>query len=199
MRACAAHRASETAPQSEPRRRSPRYRGSPRWVHSCAATYLSFVLGSECLVPGPWINAPDRGVEKLDGVHNRPVVPESLCRCGDLQRAPRIAGRNHIRGKRCDVSRFPCSELSCRVWLHEIVDARASTANLRFKGGEEFDAGNGLEERARFGAHALSMRQMAGVVIDHTRRDPISGCAWRPEFNEDLRNIANLLADRPRP
>ncbi len=87
----------------------------------------------------------DRGVDQLNGMENRPVVPETSGGCGNLQRAPGVGRRNHIRRERRDVTDFARSELRGRIRLHQVIDPGAATANLRFGWCEQLDTRNPLQ------------------------------------------------------
>ena len=55
-----------------------------------------------------------------------------------------------------------------------------------FRRRHQLHAGNRLEQRARLGAHALPVGEMAGVVIRHAGGNRMAGRARRPDFRQHL-------------
>ncbi len=116
------------------------------------------------------------GVDQFNGMENRPVVPETSGGCGNLQRAPGVGRGNHIRRKRRDVTDFARAELRGRIGLHQVVDPGAAAANLGFLRRQELDAGNPLQQGTRLGTHALTVRQVAWVLVGHAFLE--CACGW---------------------
>src|SRR6185436_8137043 len=110
----------------------------------------------------PWIDATNGGVDELDGVKNRPVIPQPACRRRDLDRATRVRGGNDVGCERGDVARLALTELRGRLGLNEVVDARAAAADVRLERGRERHAWNGLQQRAWLRADALTVREVTG-------------------------------------
>src|SRR5438270_10482476 len=100
-----------------------------------------------------------------------PVVAERPSGRGYLQRTSGVAGRDHVGLERGDVARLALAKLRGRLRLHEIVDARAAAADLRFRGRQQLDAGNRGEQRARLRADTLRVREVTGIVVDDARLD----------------------------
>jgi hypothetical protein len=82
------------------------------------------------------------------------------------------------------VTRFSLSQFGRRFWLHEIVDARASTANLGFHRCQELYPGNGLQEGARLTAHTLSVCEVTRIVIDDASGNRVTDRTWLTELIE---------------
>ena len=113
-------------------------------------------------------------------------MPETPTGRGDLQRAARIGGGNHIRRERRQVAGFAITQIGGGPRLHQVVDAGAPAADLGLGRRDDLHARNGLEQRARFGTHALAVRQVAGVVIGDTGLERMPRRTLRPEFRQEL-------------
>src|SRR5437867_1113114 len=120
-------------------------------------------------------------------MNDRPVMPEPPAGGGDLQDASGITGRNDVGLERGDVARLPFAELRGRLRLHEIVDAGAAAADLRFSRRQQLDSRNRGQQRPRLRAYALRVREVTGVVIDNPRLDWMPRRTRFADLDEQLR------------
>src|SRR5712691_8766720 len=132
-------------------------------------------------------------------MNDRPVMPEPPAGGGDLQDASGIAGRNDVGLERGDVARLPFAELPGRLRLHEIVDAGAAAADLRFRRRQQLDSRNRGEQRPRLRAHALRVREVTGIVIHDARLDRMPRRTRLADLDEQLRYVTYLCAERAGP
>ena len=171
----------------------------PLRAHSCAATYLPRATARFTRPHGvAGIGSANRGVHQLDGVKNRPVVPDTPRRGRDLQRAARIGGRNHIRRRGGQVAHFPLAEVRGRPRRDQVVDAGAAAADFGFGRRHQLDARNRLQQRARLGAHALAVREVTGVVVDDAGRDRAGAARAGGPSSASTCDTSRTLAARAR-
>ena len=106
-------------------------------------------------------DATEGGVEKLDGVENG---KSQTCACEGglhLKDAARIAGDDDAGSERSDEGGLPIAQGVRGMGLDEVVDTRRAAADGRLWNFNKSERGNLREQRARLGAHSLSMLQMA--------------------------------------
>ena len=141
----------------------------------------------------------NRGVDQFNGVENRPVVPDTSGRRGDLQHAARgwpwqsypataaamwrtfarRAGRPAPAGPGCR-----CRRCRSRCPLRPGSAARCP--------------GSPCSSARGCGAHALPVRQMTGVVIDHARRQRTPVARGSPSSTSSSDTSRTLRAERRR-
>ncbi len=128
---------------------------------------------------------------------DRPFIPQDAGGCRDLQRAARIGRGDHVRRERGDVACFTRPQLSGGLWLDQVIDSGAPTADLGFGRCQQLDAGNRLQERARLRPDALAVRQMAGVVVGDGRRRGDGRRVHQADCVEELGHVTHARCKGP--
>src|SRR5699024_953169 len=108
-----------------------------------------------------------------------------------------------------DVGRLAVAELGGRLGVEDVVDPRRAAADLRVRDLDEAHPGDAAQEVARRAHDLLGVPQVAGGVIGDydlpggvgpgrggPHRVPRGD---RPEVDEDLGEVAHLLAEGSRP
>ena len=98
------------------------------------------------------------------------MVPGPFEVRGDLRLAPDVAGDDRMRARRDDRRGFRCAECAGDRRLLQIVKARRSAADLAVWHLAERQSFHRAEQTTWRGAHALCVRQMAGIVICRDER-----------------------------
>ena len=109
---------------------------------------------------------------------------------GDLQEAPRIARHHRVGSGRQDVSGLPVTELYSGVWLKQVVDACRAAADVRFRDLAHLQIRDGPQHASWFGADALCVAQVAGVVIGDPERHRVPRCS-RLQVGEQRHPVAD--------
>ena len=81
--------------------------------------------------------------------------------------------------------------------LDEVVDAGRAAAELPLRGLLELQPRDGVEQRARLGAHLLRVGEVAGVVVGDAHRQRVAR-RLRLELREQLAHVADLRGERLR-
>src|SRR5205823_13535795 len=94
----------------------------------------------------------------------------------DLDRAARVRRGDRLRTGGEQVARLALAQRGGRLGLDQVVDARRAAAQLPLGGLEQLEPGDGAQQRARLLAHALGVREVAGVVVGDLELDrPAAG------------------------
>src|SRR6476646_3102697 len=92
-----------------------------------------------------------------------------LRRAPNLQDATRIGGDDRVGAARLDVVGFAAPEHTGHLGLYQIEDPGAAATDVALGQRLNRDPWYRSEQVARLLAHALSVRQMAGVVIGNAQ------------------------------
>ena len=87
-----------------------------------------------------------------------------------LYHAADVARRDHIRLYGPCIADLALPELTRQFRLFDVVGARRAAAHIAFRNLEQLDAGDGAQQSPRFLGDALSVRQVASVVIGDADR-----------------------------
>ena len=113
-----------------------------------------------------------------------PVVAEATPGGGNLQGAPRVARRDDVGGEGGDVPGLALTKLSCRLWLHEVVDPGTAAADVGLGWCHQLDARNGGEQIAWLASDALRMQEVTRIVVRDARLDRMPGCSGIAQFDQ---------------
>src|SRR5690606_42116959 len=95
-------------------------------------------------------------------------------------------------------SRLAAAELAGGFGIDEVVDTGGAAAEVRLGDLRNVQAGDGAQELAGLGSHALSVRQVAGVVVGDRHRQRMARSRGT-ELDEHLADVADLLGEGARP
>ena len=118
-------------------------------------------------------------------MHDRPVAPRASSRRGNLQHTARVGGGVDVRRERREMRRLAVSERARRVGLHEVVDAGAAAADVRFCRRGHFEPGDRRQQLSWLGVHALCVAQVTGVMVRDPRMDRVPPRARLAKLHQD--------------
>ena len=129
-----------------------------------------------------------RSRQQLYGMNELHVQTALPAPPGDLEEATRIRRGDHPRSGLGDACDLGVSQGASCPGLEEIVDARAAAAEVTVAELDEPEPGNPAEQPARLLSHALTVNQMAGVVVRHRE---VEGAQRQVGVGQQLRDIAD--------
>src|SRR5437762_225869 len=172
--------------------------GATRNAHSVAL--FSHIAGPLCRPrrSGPRsAQAGGRIVQKAHQMHHRHVragLAEPGC---DLEDAAWVGGDDEVGARLEDRRDLLPLELLGDLGMREVVDAGAPAAALRIGDRDDRDVRDRREEGPRLATDPLSVREVAGVLVDDPDR------TWRAALDGDridgLRRVADAGAESSRP
>src|SRR5262249_39672241 len=136
-------------------------------------------------------HAADGGVEHLDRVRHWKRLAALAQEHLDLQRAPGVGGDEELGGRGEHVVHLALAHLPRALRLDQVVDAGAAAALIALGDLAQLEPGDRGEERARLGAHALRVRQVACVVVGDLDLDRVAR-RHRLERGKVLVDVAHL-------
>src|SRR5512132_2531367 len=89
---------------------------------------------------------------------------------GDLHQAARIARGHDARSGLDDARYLPAAEVAGDLRLAQAIHPRAAAAEIGVLAVDEGEASNAPQQFTRLGPDALTVREMAGVVIRDRHR-----------------------------
>ena len=147
---------------------------------------------------GPARQRPDRGVQDLGDVRHRERVrrprPAPWRSAASSRGSPRPAGRRRSRRPRC----LARAELGGGLGLHQVVDPSRAAAGAAVGDVDQRDAGDAAQQGARLGRDSLGVAEVARVVVGD-RQLQLGPWRDRPEFGQELAEVANPAAERRSP
>jgi hypothetical protein len=112
----------------------------------------------------------------------------------ELQQAARVASGDHVGVHSRDMPHLAVENLGRQFGMEQVIDPGTAAAPVGFLHIEELQAGNSLEQAARFVLHPLSMQQMTRVVVGDAQGELPQGAA-EGEAVEELADIQHALAE----
>ncbi len=117
---------------------------------------------------------------------------------GHLHQAAGVRGHQHLGAGGEDVGGLAVPELARGLGVEDVVDPGRAAAQLGLGDLPQLEAGDRAEQPPRLGAHALGVREVAGVVVGHGHLERVAD-RDRPELVEDLGDVAHLVGEGPGP
>src|SRR5712692_272688 len=140
------------------------------------------------------IRAPIRPVQKLYSVNYADVQPAPLEALLELEGAAWVPAHHHLGPRLFDALDLPIEKLLGQLGIEEIIDAGASTTEVRLLQLDQLESRDRFQDRPGLLADPLTMREVAGVVVrDGELQRPEPAVQWN--VGQELGDIAHLLAE----
>jgi hypothetical protein len=131
-------------------------------------------------------DAADRGIEQFDHMEGGHSLQAATAKAAhELEEAPGVGGDDCLRLGGEEPLHFAVAKLAGRFGMEKIVDAGRAAAEAGLVDFVNFEAWDGGEETARLLIDALSMTEMAGVMVGDAHGQRVTRRLGR-ELAEDL-------------
>src|SRR5215472_17311416 len=101
-------------------------------------------------------------------MQRRKWLPLGLQSRRDLQQTAGVGGNQRVGMRSENIARFTCPQLARRLRLEQIIDTCAAAADLSFWDINHLEIRYGTKNGSWLLAYALTMRQMAGVMVGNS-------------------------------